>query len=208
MDAVRASGIPKSQAVLAAETDLSADTVGKYARPLRLRGNARRSDQSTDETSLQAGVLRLAATSSAILTPWYRVQLPGALIDQVVILQAHSRQPLLQGCVADAEPGRGASRLAVEMADEQRHVLKRSALSVQTEVAAETKVLIETAAVGINSCCRATQVAEESEPGPAMRLSRCERIVRPDGSWHRVAPLDCERILQTAYARPSAFHVT
>ena len=37
MDAIRASGIPKSQAVLAAETNLSADTVGKYARAY-LRG--------------------------------------------------------------------------------------------------------------------------------------------------------------------------
>jgi hypothetical protein len=76
------------------------------------------------------------------------------------------------------------------MADEQRHVLERSALSVQTEVATETKVLIEATAVGINSCCRAAQVAEERKPRPAVRLSRCE---------------DSATTLSYAYRRPKLF---
>jgi len=100
-------------------------------------------------------VLGLAATGSRVVAARDGVQVPDALVDQVVIPQAHGREPLLQGCVADLDAGWGIMRLAVEMADEQGDVLKRGAQRVQAEVVAEAKVLIEAAAVGIDGRRRA-----------------------------------------------------
>lgn len=173
--------------------------LGEHTRPLRLGGDAGQPDQPADKAPLHAGVLGLAAAGGGILAARNGVPLPDALVDQVVIPQAHSREPLLQGRVADARPGQGTVRLAAEMTDEQRDVLKRGALSVHLKVLAETKILIEATAVGIDGCRRAAQVAEEGEPGPAVRRSCGKRIVRPDGSGHRGAPLGCGRILCTSW---------
>lgn len=119
----------------------------------------------------------LVSARGTVLATRDRVPLPQTLIQQVVVPETYSREALLQRGIADPRSDRYVARLAAKVADEEGDVLQRRGRGVYAAGLAVAEVLVEAAAVRIDGCRRPAQIAEQCQPGPALRLGSNQRVV-------------------------------
>ena len=83
----------------------------------------------------------------------------------------------------DAEAARATGQTTTP--DKERHLLKRGALGIDAEVAAEAQILVEPPAVSVDGRGRPAQMAEQRQPGSAVRVPGSYGEARPHGVGHR-----------------------